>query len=79
MDSENTAVSWSNYESSMNNVRYEQRMYLSKMLSNEISLIRSRGVSEHFLSGMELAKGLISGESQPLSEKSQYLGQDRLF
>jgi len=73
------AVSWSNYESSMNNVRYEQKMYLCKMLSDEISLIRSRGVSEHFLSGMELAKGLISGESQPLSEKSQYLGQDKLF
>ena len=73
------AVSWSNYESSMNNVRYEQRMYLSKMLSDEISFIRSRGVSEHFLSGMELAKGLISGESQPFSEKSQYLGQDKLF
>jgi hypothetical protein len=49
------------------------------MLSDEISIIRSRGVSEHFLSGMELAKGLISGESQPLSEKSQYLGQDKLF
>ena len=76
---DDTAVSWSNYESSMNNVRYEQRMYLSKMLSNEISLIRSRGVSEHFLSGMELAKGLISGDSQPFSEKSQYLGQDKLF
>ena len=76
---DDTAVSWSNYESSMNNVRYEQRMYLSKMLSNEISLIRSRGVSEHFLSGMELAKGLISGESQPFTEKSQYLGQDKLF
>ena len=76
---DDTAVSWSNYESSMNNVRYEQRMYLSKMLSNEISLIRSRGVSEHFLSGMELAKGLISGESQPFSEKSLYLGQDKLF
>ncbi len=76
---DNVALRWSEYDSAIQNVRLEERLRLQTMLASEIEVVRSRGVSEHFCSGMEFAKGLVSGDVQPLSQKSHNVGQHTLF
>lgn len=76
---DNTALRWSEYDSAIQNIRIEERNRLTNLLHDEIEVVRSKGVSEHFCSGMELAKGLVSGDVQPLSKKSHNVEQDSLF
>lgn len=76
---ENVALRWSEYDSAIQNIRIEERNRLTNLLQNEIEVVRSRGLSEHFCSGMEFAKGLVSGEVEPLLKKSHNVEQDPLF
>lgn len=76
---DNIALRWSEYDSAIQNIRIEERNRLTNLLHDEIEVVRSKGVSEHFCSGMELAKGLVSGDVQPLSRKSHNVEQDSLF
>lgn len=76
---DNVALRWSEYDSAIQNIRIEERNRLTSLLQSEIEVVRSRGLSEHFCSGMELAKGLVSGEVEPLTKKSHNVEQDSLF
>lgn len=65
MDGGDVAVRWSEYEQHRGQLESEIRHKIAADIEFYIKQSRANGLSNHFVSGLELAKDVASGLSSP--------------
>lgn len=69
--SQEPAVYWSNYEQHKQQTEYEVRHKIAGSIEAFINMGIQRGLSEHFIGGLELAYSIAMGQtSEPPVEKA---------
>ena len=58
---DDVAVTWSQYDTVKSTIEYEFRNKLVEQLERLIRHSSNAGMNNHFISGMEYAKGLVQG------------------
>lgn len=76
---DDTAVRWSDYESFRSQVEYDTRHKIAEGLNSFISNSRARGLSNYFVSGIELAQGYVLGSVDAPATSSSELDYPTLF
>lgn len=76
--SEDTNNIWSSYESIRNESDYNTRMKLASEIKAVIDRSTERGLNGHFISGLELAHGIVLGLARNHQSEPQ-LDTDTLF
>jgi hypothetical protein len=76
---DDTAVRWSDYESFRSQVEYDTRHKIAAGLEKFIENSRVNGLSNHFVSGIELAKGYALGLVDEPPSTSRELDYPTLF
>lgn len=76
--SETSNVSWSSYEQIRSEAEYNTRMKLAEDIQRYISSSTERGLNNHFISGLELAKGVVLGLTKN-QDSQDSLNTDTLF
>lgn len=54
-------TNWSNYEETRERTEYETRHKLSALIQKNIDVASTRGLNNHFISGLELANSIVLG------------------
>jgi hypothetical protein len=54
-------TNWSNFSQQKENIEYELRHKVSKLIQNNIDIASARGLNNHFISGLELANSIVIG------------------
>lgn len=76
--SESSGPTWSSYESIRSESEYNTRLKLAEEIQAVVDRSTERGLNNHFISGLELARGIVLGLTQtPI--KSPRLDSDTLF
>jgi hypothetical protein len=57
--SDDTAFTWSSYDQHRTRIEYETRHKIAEVIEQKIEQARSRGVTNHFISGMELGLAVV--------------------
>jgi hypothetical protein len=57
--SEDTAFTWSSYDQHRMRIEYETRHKIAEVIEQKIEQARSRGVTNHFIAGMELGLAVV--------------------
>ena len=58
---ESSNISWSSYETVRSEAEYNLRLKLADTIQETIDHCRSQNMSNHFISGLELARGTVLG------------------
>lgn len=58
---DDVAVTWSNYESFRTTIEYDTRHKIASEITRVIERCKQNGMNNHFIAGMELAQGVVSG------------------
>lgn len=78
MSIDDVAVRWSDYEQHKTSIEYEFRNKLVEQLERLINRSVNTGMNNHFISGMEYAKGLVQGLVAPPHDEEK-LNHPSLF
>lgn len=65
-------TNWSTYSQDKNNIEYEVRHKLSKLIKENIDISSARGINNHFISGLELANSIVLG-----FDPHEYIGENQ--
>jgi hypothetical protein len=57
--SDDTAFTWSSYDQHRTRIEYETRHKIAEVIEQKIQQARSRGVTNHFIAGMELGLAVV--------------------
>jgi hypothetical protein len=57
--SDDTAFTWSSYDQHRTRIEYETRHKIAEVIEQKIDEARSRGVTNHFIAGMELGLAVV--------------------
>ncbi len=76
--SESSGPTWSSYETIRSESEYNTRLKLAEEIQAVVDRSTERGLNNHFISGLELARGIVLGLTQTLI-KSPRLDSDTLF
>ena len=57
--SDDTAFTWSSYDQHRTRIEYETRHKIAEVIEQQIQQARSRGVTNHFIAGMELGLAVV--------------------
>jgi hypothetical protein len=76
--SESSGTNWSSYETIRSESEYNTRMKIAEEVQAVIDRSTERGLNNHFISGLELAKGIVLGLTHTPT-KSPGLDSDTLF
>jgi hypothetical protein len=76
---DDTAVRWSDYESFRSQIEYDTRHKIAAGLEKFIENSKVSGLSNHFISGIELSKGYVLGLVDEPPSTSRELDYPTLF
>jgi hypothetical protein len=76
--SESSGINWSSYETIRSESEYNTRNKLAEQIQAVVDRSAERGLNNLFISGLELAKGIVLGLTQTPIE-SPGLDSDTLF
>lgn len=54
-------TNWSNFSQDKENIEYETRHKISRLIKDNIDIASARGINNHFISGLELANSIVLG------------------
>jgi hypothetical protein len=77
--SDEPAVYWSNYEQFREQASYDTRYKIADQVQETIDRCIERGLNNHFIAGLELAKGIVLGLTKDGEETPVKLNTDTLF
>jgi hypothetical protein len=75
---ESSNISWSSYETIRSEAEYNLRLKLADTLQDTIDRCHSQDMSNHFISGLELARGIVldlnktSGDNMTLDSNTLF-------
>jgi hypothetical protein len=76
--SESSGINWSTSESIRSEADYNTRIKLAEEIQAVVDRCIERGINNHFISGLELAKGIVLNLTRDKSDEPQ-LDSNTLF
>jgi len=76
--SESSGINWSTSESIRSEAEYNTRIKLAEEIQAVVDRCTERGLNNHFISGLELAKGIVLNLTKDKSDEPQ-LDSNTLF
>lgn len=64
-------TNWSNFSQDKENIEYETRHKISRLIKENINIASARGLNTHFISGLELANSIVLG-----FDPDEYVGEN---
>lgn len=65
-------TNWSNFANQKEEIEYEIRHKLSRLIKENIDIASARGINNHFISGLELANSIVLG-----FDPHEYVGENQ--
>ena len=75
---ESSGLSWTTHEAIRSQSEYDTRHKVAEEIQSTIDRCLDRGLNNHFVSGLELAKGIVLGLTKD-SDSNQALDSQTLF